>query len=122
MAGNPMGRAKAKPVETGKLRLKRNDQVLVVAGKDRGGTGKVLRVFPAQGTAIVERINLIKRHTRANPQRQVQGGIVEREAPIRISNLRVICPECGKAARLGRTRLEDGKGARVCRSCGAMIQ
>lgn len=105
-----------------KAKVKRNDQVLVIAGKDRGATGKVLKVFPNQGTAIVERINLIKRHTRANPQRQVQGGIVEREAPIRLSNLQVICPECGKLARMGRTRLEDGSGARVCKQCGAVIR
>ena len=104
-----------------KVKVKRNDQVLVIAGKDRGATGKVLKVFPVEGTAIVERINLIKRHTRANPQRQVQGGIIEREAPIRLSNLQVICPECGKTARMGRTRLEDGSGARVCKRCGAVI-
>lgn len=105
-----------------KVKVKRNDHVLVTAGKDRGATGKVLKVFPQQGTAIVERINLIKRHTRANPQRQVQGGIIEREAPIRLSKLKVVCPECGKAARMGRTRLEDGTGARICKQCGAVIR
>jgi len=104
-----------------KVKVKRNDQVLVVAGRNRGATGKVLKVFPAAGTAIVERINLVKRHTRPNPQRQIQGGILEREAPIRLSNLRVICPECGKAARLGRTHLEDGRPARTCKQCGATI-
>jgi large subunit ribosomal protein L24 len=104
-----------------KLKVKKNDQVLVISGRDRGRTGKVLRVLPAKGTAIVERINLIKRHTRANPQRQVQGGILEREAPIRLANLQVICPECGKAARLGSKRLDDGKSARVCRKCGTTL-
>jgi large subunit ribosomal protein L24 len=103
------------------FKVKKNDQVLVTAGKNRGATGKVLKVFPAKGTAIVERVNYIKRHTRANPQRQIQGGIVEREAPIQLSNVMVICPECGKAARMGLKRLENGKGARVCKKCSAIV-
>jgi large subunit ribosomal protein L24 len=102
-----------------KLNVKKNDQVLVTTGKDRGARGRVLRVLAGDGKAIVERVNMIKRHTRPNPNKGIQGGILEREAPIQIANLRVICPECGKASRLGRTRLDDGKGARVCKSCGA---
>jgi len=78
-------------------------------------------VFPAKGTALVERINMVKRHTRANPQKQIQGGILEKEAPIQISNLSVICTECDRPARLGRKRLDDGTGARVCRRCGATL-
>jgi large subunit ribosomal protein L24 len=104
-----------------KVQVKKNDQVLVTAGKDRGARGRVLRVIPGENKALVERINLIKRHTRPNPQRGVQGGILEREAPIHLSNLKVICPECGKPSRLGRTRLEDGRGARVCKSCKATL-
>ena len=104
-----------------KVKIKKNDQVEVLAGRDRGARGKVLRVQPAQGTAIVERINLIKKHTRPNPQRQVQGGVLEREAPIRLSKLMVICPECGKPSRLGRRRLEDGRGVRVCKQCNATL-
>ncbi len=103
------------------FKVKKNDQVLVTTGKNRGATGKVLKVFPVKGTAIVERVNYIKRHTRANPQRQIQGGIVEREAPIRLANVMVICPECGKAARMGLKRLENGKGARVCKKCNAIV-
>jgi large subunit ribosomal protein L24 len=102
-----------------KVQIKKNDQVYVAAGKDRGAKGKVLRVLTAEGKAIVERVNMIKRHTKANPNKGIQGGILEREAPIRLSNLRVVCPECGKPSRLGRQRLEDGKGVRVCKSCGA---
>jgi large subunit ribosomal protein L24 len=108
--------------KTIKLKIKKNDQVLVTAGKDRGAKGKVLRVLPKEGRAVVERINLIKKHTRPNPQAQVQGGILEREAPIRVDNLKVICPECGKPSRLGRTRLEGGAPARVCKACGATFQ
>ena len=102
-----------------KVKIKKNDEVLVVYGKDRGAKGKVLRVFPAEGTAIVERINMVKRHTRANPQRAVQGGILEREAPIQLSNLKLVCPECGKPTRVARKRLENGAGVRVCKVCEA---
>ena len=104
-----------------KVHVKKNDQVLVTAGKDRGARGRVLRVIPGENRALVERINLIKRHTRPNPQRGVQGGILEREAPIHLSNLMVICPQCDKPSRLGRKRLEDGRGARVCKRCGATL-
>lgn len=102
-----------------KVKIKKNDEVLVILGKDRGVKGKVLRIFPAKGTAIVERVNMIKKHTRANPQKQIKGGILEREGPIGLSKLKVVCPECGKPTRVGRKRLEDGSGARVCRRCGA---
>ncbi|HEX3527890.1 MAG TPA: 50S ribosomal protein L24 [Thermoanaerobaculia bacterium] len=102
-----------------KLKVKKNDQVLVTAGKDRGARGRVLRVLASSGKAIVERVNMIKRHTRPNPNKGIQGGILEREAPIQIANLRVICPECGKPSRLGRKRLDDGRGVRMCKSCDA---
>jgi large subunit ribosomal protein L24 len=102
-----------------KVNVKKNDQVLVTTGKDRGARGRVLRVLASEGKAVVERVNMIKRHTRPNPNKGVQGGILEREAPIQISNLKVICPECGKPSRMGRQRLEDGRGVRVCKNCGA---
>ena len=102
-----------------KAKIKKNDEVIVTQGRDTGAKGRVLRVYPSQGKAIVERINMIRRHTRPNPNKQIQGGIVEREAPIQIANLRLICPECGKPTRVGRTRLEDGSGVRVCKACGA---
>jgi large subunit ribosomal protein L24 len=104
-----------------KVKIKKNDQVVVLSGRDAGVQGKVLRVQPANQTAIVERINLVKKHTRPNPQRQIQGGVLEREAPIRLSKLKLVCPECGKPTRLGRRRLEDGKGVRVCKQCDATL-
>lgn len=104
-----------------KVHVKKNDQVLVIAGKDRGARGKVLRVLPAENRAIVERVNMIKRHTRPNPQKGIQGGILEREAPIHLSNLMVICPDCGKPSRTGSKRLEDGRGVRVCKTCEATL-
>ena len=102
-----------------KLSVKKNDQVLVTTGKDRGARGRVLRVLAADGKAIVERVNMIKRHTRPTPNKGIQGGILEREAPIQVSILMVICPECGMPSRLGRKRLVDGRGVRVCKNCNA---
>lgn len=102
-----------------KLHVKKNDQVLVLAGKDRGARGRVLRVLAGEGRAIVERVNMMKRHTRPNPQKGIQGGILEREASLDVSNLQVICPDCGKASRIGRKRLEDGRSVRVCKACAA---
>ncbi len=99
--------------------IKKNDQVQVIAGKDRGARAKVLRMMPRQGKAIVERVNIIKKHTRANPQQQVQGGILEREAPIHLSKLMVVCPACDKPTRVGRNRQPDGTTVRVCKKCGA---
>jgi large subunit ribosomal protein L24 len=104
-----------------KVKVKRHDEVLVIAGRDRGARGKVLRVLPSKRAAIVEGVNKVKRHTRPNPQKQIQGGIVEKEAPIDLSKLKVICPETGKPTRIGRTRLEDGRGARVAKISGATL-
>ena len=91
-----------------KVNVKKNDQVLVTTGKDRGARGRVLRVLASDGKAIVERVNMIKRHTRPNPNKGIQ-----------ISNLKVICPDCGKPSRLGRKRLDDGRGVRVCKQCSS---
>lgn len=104
-----------------KSKIKKEDQVLVIAGKNRGVRGKVLRVMPSKGTAVVEGVNMIKRHTKPNPQRQSQGGIVEREAPISISNLMVICPETDAPTRVGRRRLEDGTVVRYAKKSNATL-
>ncbi len=92
--------------------------MLVIAGKDKGARGRVLRVVPATGKALVEGVNIMKRHTRADPNQQSQGGIVEKESPIQISNLKVICPETGEPTRVGRTRLADGTASRVSKKSG----
>jgi large subunit ribosomal protein L24 len=99
-----------------KPHVKKGDNVLVTAGKDRGKQGKVLRVDPVKGTALVERVNLLKKHTRPNPQRNIKGGILERESPIRMSNLQVICPSCNEPTRTGSHRTEDG-AKRFCKKC-----
>src|SRR2546423_1883318 len=100
-----------------KPHVKKNDTVVVLSGKDRGKQGKVLRVNPSKGTAIVERVNMMKKHSKANPQRNTKGGILERETGIRISNLQVICPSCGQATRTGTHRTEAGGSARYCKKC-----
>ncbi len=102
-----------------KSKIKKNDEVLVIRGKDKGARGKVLRVLPVSETAIVERVNMMKRHTRPNPQKNVQGGVLEKEAPIRLSNLKVICPETGKPTRIGRTRLAEGSRGGIGEVSGA---
>lgn len=103
------------------LHIKKDDQVMVLGGRDRGKTGRVLRVLPKSRRAVVEKINMIQRHTRPNPQRNVQGGLVEREAPIHLSNLMVICRECNRATRITHTLLSDGKKIRTCKRCGGTI-
>jgi large subunit ribosomal protein L24 len=101
--------------------VRKNDTVLVLAGKSKGRTGRVLRVFPAEGRAIVEGVNFVRKHTKANPQKNIKGGILEREAPVHASNLMVVCGECGKPSRMGRKTLDDGKKVRVCRRCGGVL-
>ena len=105
----------------GRTYLKADDQVEVIAGKDKGRVGKVLKVFPADNKATVERINMIKRHTKPQEMNQ-QGQIVEREAPIHVSNLQLICPECTQTGRIGRKLLDDGTKVRFCKKCGESIE
>jgi large subunit ribosomal protein L24 len=101
--------------------IKKNDTVLVMAGRDRGKRGRVLRVLPARGRLVVEGVKVIKRHTRANPQRNIQGGIVTREAALDASNVQLVCPECGAATRVGRRRLDDGRRVRYCVKCKGVV-
>jgi large subunit ribosomal protein L24 len=103
------------------LHIKKNDEVVVLAGKDRGKRGKVLRVFPGKNRAVVENVNFIKRHTRPNPQQNIKGGVVERESAIHVSNLKVVCAECSEPTRVGFLILTDGNKVRVCKKCGGTI-
>ncbi len=103
------------------LHVRRNDTVLVLAGKSRGRTGRVLKVYPSERRAIVEGVNFVRKHTRANPQKNIKGGILERESPIDASNLMVVCGECGKPSRVGHKVLDDGKKVRVCRRCDGIL-
>jgi len=103
-----------------KARLKKDDTVIVTNGRDRGKTGKVVRVMAEPGKVLVERINMIKRHMKGTGPQQ-PGGIMEKEAAINISNLMLVCPSCNKPVRPVRRRLEDGRGVRACRSCSELI-
>ena len=102
------------------MHIKKGDKVLVISGADRGKNGKVLKVFHAKNRAIVEGLNLIKRHTRPSSRNQ-QGGIIEKEAPIHVTNLRVICPGCGKAGGIRRIRDEEGRLMRNCKLCNETL-
>ena len=101
--------------------IKKNDNVLVISGRDRGKRGRVLRVIPDKQRVVVEGVNFIKRHTRPNPQKNIKGGIVEREAPLHASNVQLVCPECSAATRVGRQRLDDGRRVRICRKCKGVV-
>jgi len=103
------------------LSIRKNDQVVVVGGGDRGKRGRVLSVQPARSRLVVEGIHMIKRHTRPNPQRNIKGGIVEREAAIHASNVQLVCPECGEKTRVGRRQLEDGRRVRYCVKCKGVV-
>lgn len=103
-----------------RINIKRDDRVLVLSGKDRGQTGRVLAVFPDAGNVLVERVNLVKRHTKRGGVRQ-QGGIIEREAPIDASNVMLICPRCDSQSRTYRKKLETGFRVRVCRKCQEVV-
>jgi len=104
-----------------RIQIRKNDQVKVIAGKDLNKTGRVLRVLRDKGRVVVEGVRFLKRHTRPNPQKQIKGGIVEREAPIHVSNVMIICGACGKATRIGHNLLADGKKVRICRSCNSSL-
>jgi large subunit ribosomal protein L24 len=101
--------------------VRKNDNVVVITGKDRGKRGRVLKVVPATNRLIVEGVNIIKRHTKPNPQRQIKGGLVEREAGLHASNVQVVCPECGKPTRIGKRVLGDGRKVRICRQCEGVV-
>ena len=101
--------------------IRKNDNVVVTTGRDSGKKGRVLKVIPGKNRVIVEGVNVIKRHTKPNPQKQIKGGVVEREASIHASNVQLVCPECGKQTRVGRKILGDGRKVRICRKCEGVV-
>ena len=103
-----------------KCRIKKGDTVRVIGGRARGRQGKVLSVDRMKGRVVVEKINLIKRHLR--PNRTSKGGIIEKEGPIHLSSVMLICPECGKPTRVAIRRLDDGQRLRMCKRCGEVIE
>ena len=103
-----------------KVHVKKGDTVIVIAGKDRGKKGKILRVFPAKGRVLVEGINMVKRHTRPT-QKVQQGGIISKEAPLDASNVQLVCGSCGRPTRTGKKTLADGRRVRFCKNCGEVV-
>ena len=120
-----MAIAKKKLAESVRIDLKKEDTVKVIAGRDRGKTGRVLQVSRETGKVLVEHVMMIKRHTRPNPQKQIKGGIAERESPIAVSNVLIVCPGCNKAVRIAHhtEHLAGGvnRRTRVCRKCGQTL-
>ena len=115
-------KARAKAREPVRIQFKKNDTVKVIAGKDNGKTGRVLSVDRESGRVLVEHVMMHKRHTRPNPQKQIKGGIAERESPIAVSNLMIVCPHCNKPVRIAH-RVDSVPGGktrrkRACRKCG----
>jgi large subunit ribosomal protein L24 len=101
--------------------IRKNDNVQVTTGKDRGKKGRVIRVLPEKNRLIVEGVNLIKRHTRPNPAKNIKGGVVQREASLHASNVQLVCPECGASTRVGKKVLDDGRKVRICRKCEGVV-
>ncbi len=103
-----------------RARIKKDDTVMVITGRERGKTGKVLRVLPEEKRLLIERLNLVKRHTKARGPQSPQG-IVEKEAPVHQSNVMIMCDRCNAPVRMGKKMLEDGRNVRVCRRCGDQL-
>ena len=119
-----MAVAKRKPAEPVRMQLRKNDTVKVIAGRDRGKTGRVLSVDGSRGRVLVEHVAMIKRHTRPNPAKQIKGGIAERESAIAVSNVMIVCPQCGPSRIAHHVETVGGKArrTRICRKCGQSLE
>jgi large subunit ribosomal protein L24 len=104
-----------------RIRIRKDDLVEIIAGRDRGKRGKVLMVLPDKGRVVVQGCNFIKKHTRPNPQRNIKGGIAEREAPIHVSNVMVVSPDDDKRTRIGSKLMPDGRKVRIGRRSGEVL-
>jgi large subunit ribosomal protein L24 len=102
------------------VQIRKNDSVIVIGGKERGKTGKVLRVMPDKDAVVIERLNMVKRHTKPRGPQQ-PGGIVEKEAAIHASNIMILCDKCNAPVRVGHKILADGKKIRICRRCNEAL-
>ena len=103
-----------------KLHVKKDDMVTIIAGKEKGKSGRIIRVFPEKGRVVVENLNVVKRHTRPT-RANAQGGIVEKEAPLDSSNVLLLCASCNKPTRTGFRILEDGSKVRFCKKCNEIV-
>ena len=103
-----------------KYSIRKDDQVMVMAGKEKGKTGRILRVVTGRGKVLIEKLNIVKRHTKPT-QSNPQGGIIEKEAAISISNVMLLCSKCKGPVRTGKKKLDGGKGVRFCKKCGEVL-
>ncbi|MDR2726642.1 MAG: 50S ribosomal protein L24 [Deltaproteobacteria bacterium] len=103
------------------FRIRKDDKVMVIAGKDKGKVGKVLKILRKHDRVVVEKVNMVKRHTKPNPYRREAGGIVDKEMPIHLSNLMVVCSTCTAPTRVGYKYAEDGTKHRFCKKCNATL-
>src|SRR5215469_7462837 len=103
------------------IAIRKGDQVRVMTGRDAGKSGRVLSIDAKKNRVVVERVSIVKRHTRPNPSKNIKGGIVEKEAAIHISNVMIVCGSCGKHTRIGHSILPDGTKSRTCRRCGGTL-
>ena len=115
---------KRRPAEPVRILIKKNDTVKVITGRDKGKTGRVLSVDQWSGRILVEHVMMVKRHTRPNPGKQIKGGIAERESPISVSNVKIMCPQCGPVRIAHHIEEVGGKErrTRVCRKCGTSLE
>ena len=104
------------------FRIRKNDKVMIIAGKDKGKIGAVLKVLRKKDAVLIEKMNVAKRHTKGNPYQQRAGGIVEKEMPIDISNVMLVCSACAKPSKVGYRQMEDGKKVRFCKKCNEIIE
>ena len=104
------------------ISLRKNDVVIVVKGKDKGKTGKILKVIPEKNRAVVEKVNFVKEFIRPDRSKNIQGGIMEREAPIQVSNLMLFCSECNQGVRMRKMTLKDGSKIRICSKCEVNLE
>ena len=102
------------------MRLAKDDTVIVIAGDEKGKTGKVLMVYPDKDRVLIEGVNFIKRHTKAKSRMQ-PGGILQKESPVHVSNVMVVCPRCGEGTRPKRSRVVEGRSVRICGNCNEII-
>jgi large subunit ribosomal protein L24 len=102
-------------------RIRKDDKVMVTAGKDKGKVGKVLKILPKKNAVLVEKVNMVKRHTKANPYAKTPGGIVEKEAPLDISNVALLCDACAKPTKVGYKHTAEGNKVRFCKKCNHEI-
>ena len=108
-------------MSAGKVHVKKGDMVMIMAGKDKGKTGRITKTMPEKGAVLVEGLNIVKKHSRPNKQK-TGGGILEKESPLDASNVMILCKSCNKTARVGHQVLEDGKKVRFCKKCKETLE